>query len=51
MIGDKKGLTAQYSDYVRLLSRELGIRPSEELIRFLRFARERARRREMKYVR
>jgi two-component SAPR family response regulator len=34
MSGDKKGLTAQYSDYVRLLSRELGIRPSEELTRF-----------------
>ncbi|MBB6673768.1 response regulator [Cohnella nanjingensis] len=30
--GDKKGLTALYTDYVRLLSRELGIRPSEELI-------------------
>jgi two-component SAPR family response regulator len=33
MTGDKKGLTALYTDYVRLLSRELGIRPSEELIR------------------
>lgn len=32
MTGDKKGLTALYTDYVRLLSRELGIRPSEELI-------------------
>ncbi|WP_158606402.1 response regulator [Paenibacillus ginsengarvi] len=31
--GDKKGLTALYTDYVRLLSRELGIRPSEDLIR------------------
>ncbi|MCC3372459.1 response regulator [Cohnella sp. REN36] len=31
--GDKKGLTALYTDYVRLLSRELGIRPSDELIR------------------
>jgi two-component SAPR family response regulator len=30
--GDKKGLTALYTDYVRLLSRELGIRPSQELI-------------------
>ncbi|WP_409345392.1 response regulator [Paenibacillus sp. MBLB4367] len=30
--GDKKGLTALYTDYVRLLSRELGIRPSDELI-------------------
>ncbi|MDQ0877714.1 DNA-binding SARP family transcriptional activator [Paenibacillus sp. V4I3] len=30
--GDKKGLTALYTDYVRLLSRELGIRPSEEMI-------------------
>ncbi|UKS27392.1 response regulator [Paenibacillus sp. HWE-109] len=32
MTGDKKGLTALYTDYVRLLSRELGIRPSEDLI-------------------
>ncbi|WP_173188644.1 AfsR/SARP family transcriptional regulator [Paenibacillus alginolyticus] len=32
MTGDKKGLTALYTDYVRLLSRELGIRPSEGLI-------------------
>ncbi|MEC0227931.1 response regulator [Paenibacillus alba] len=32
LTGDKKGLTALYTDYVRLLSRELGIRPSEELI-------------------
>jgi two-component SAPR family response regulator len=32
LIGDKKGLTALYTDYVRLLNRELGIRPSEELI-------------------
>ncbi|MCR8632703.1 response regulator [Paenibacillus radicis (ex Xue et al. 2023)] len=32
MTGDKKGLTALYTNYVRLLSRELGIRPSEELI-------------------
>jgi two-component SAPR family response regulator len=30
--GDKKGLTALYTGYTRLLSRELGIRPSEELI-------------------
>lgn len=30
--GDKKGLTAIYTDYVRLLSRELGIRPSKEII-------------------
>lgn len=30
--GDKKGLTAQYTDYVRLLRRELGIRPSNELL-------------------
>ncbi|WP_240344078.1 response regulator [Paenibacillus sp. SYP-B3998] len=32
MTGDKKGLTALYTDYVRLLSRELGIRPSEDLV-------------------
>ncbi|MEK8130303.1 response regulator [Paenibacillus filicis] len=32
MNGDKKGLTALYTGYVRLLGRELGIRPSEELI-------------------
>ncbi|MNI13075.1 Sensory transduction protein LytR [compost metagenome] len=31
MTGDKKGLTAIYTDYVRLLNRELGIRPSKEL--------------------
>ncbi|WP_256757812.1 response regulator [Cohnella sp. WQ 127256] len=30
--GNKKALTAQYTDYVKLLSRELGIRPSKELI-------------------
>ncbi|QMV42692.1 response regulator [Cohnella cholangitidis] len=30
--GNKKGLTAQYTDYVKLLSRELGIRPSKELL-------------------
>jgi len=30
--GDKKGLTALYTDYVRLLNWELGIRPSEELV-------------------
>lgn len=30
--GDKKGLTAQYTDYVKLLKRELGIRPSKELL-------------------
>ncbi|MDQ0897695.1 two-component SAPR family response regulator [Paenibacillus sp. V4I7] len=29
--GDKKGLTVLYTGYARLLSRELGIRPSEEL--------------------
>ncbi|MFC3749607.1 response regulator [Paenibacillus sp. GCM10012306] len=32
MTGDKKGLNALYTDYVRLLTRELGIRPSQELI-------------------
>jgi two-component SAPR family response regulator len=32
MTGDKKGLNALYTDYVRLLNRELGIRPSTELI-------------------
>jgi two-component SAPR family response regulator len=32
MTGDKKGLNALYTDYVRLLTRELGIRPSHELI-------------------
>ncbi|MZQ80990.1 response regulator [Paenibacillus sp. 5J-6] len=31
MNGDKKGLTVLYTDYVRLLHQELGIRPSEEL--------------------
>ncbi|NBD25664.1 response regulator [Paenibacillus glycinis] len=30
---DKKGLAVLYADYVRLLGRELGIRPSEELKR------------------
>lgn len=30
--GNKKGLTAQYTDYVKLLNRELGIRPSKELL-------------------
>jgi two-component SAPR family response regulator len=30
--GNKKGLTAQYTDYVKLLHRELGIRPSKELL-------------------
>ncbi|CAN7747698.1 response regulator [Paenibacillus sp. LjRoot56] len=30
--GDRKGLTALYTGYARLLSLELGIRPSEELI-------------------
>ncbi|MFC5700743.1 response regulator [Cohnella faecalis] len=30
--GDKKGLTAIYTDYVKLLNRELGIRPSQELL-------------------
>lgn len=29
---DKKGLTAQYTDYVKLLNRELGIKPSKELL-------------------
>jgi len=32
MSGDKLGLAEQYYDFVRLLSRELGIRPSEEFI-------------------
>ncbi|MGO4546763.1 response regulator [Paenibacillus sp. 2TAB23] len=31
-IGDKKALTAQYTDYVKLLKRELGIRPSKDLL-------------------
>ncbi len=31
-IGDSNGISALYADYVRLLDRELGIRPSEELI-------------------
>lgn len=31
---DKKALTAQYTDYVRLLGRELGIKPSRELVLF-----------------
>ncbi|WP_138756228.1 response regulator [Paenibacillus sinopodophylli] len=30
--GEKKRLTAQYTDYVRLLKRELGIRPPQELL-------------------
>ncbi|WP_239616359.1 response regulator [Cohnella mopanensis] len=30
--GNKKALNAQYTDYVKLLSRELGIRPSKELL-------------------
>lgn len=30
--GDKKALTAQYTDYVKLLKRELGIRPSKDLL-------------------
>ncbi|WP_183192251.1 response regulator [Brevibacillus fluminis] len=34
MTGDKKGLKALYTHYVQLLNRELGIRPSEELIYF-----------------
>lgn len=33
MAGDKKGLAALYADYVRLLSRELSIGPSEEIVR------------------
>mgnify|MGYP001247243901 CR=1 FL=1 len=32
-MGDKKGLTMIYTDYVRLLNRELGIRPSDDLVR------------------
>lgn len=32
LAGDKKGLNAVYTDYVRLLSRELGIKPSGDLI-------------------
>lgn len=31
---DKKALTAQYTDYVRLLGRELGMRPAQELVLF-----------------
>ncbi|MFC5530668.1 response regulator [Cohnella yongneupensis] len=31
---DKKTLTAKYTDYVRLLGRELGIKPSQELVLF-----------------
>ncbi|MBO9606934.1 MAG: response regulator [Paenibacillaceae bacterium] len=31
---DKKALTAQYADYARLLGRELGIRPEQELALF-----------------
>ncbi|NQX62737.1 response regulator [Paenibacillus qinlingensis] len=31
MMGDKKGLNALYTNYVRLLNQELGIRPSKEL--------------------
>ncbi|OAS19000.1 response regulator [Paenibacillus oryzisoli] len=31
MTGDKKSLNALYTNYVRLLNQELGIRPSEEL--------------------
>ncbi|MFC5469039.1 response regulator [Cohnella suwonensis] len=30
--GDKKGLTVQYTEFVKLLGRELGIRPSKELL-------------------
>ncbi|RED58586.1 response regulator [Cohnella lupini] len=30
--GNKKGLTSQYTDYVKLLNKELGIRPSKELL-------------------
>ncbi|CAI6081722.1 response regulator [Cohnella sp. JJ-181] len=30
--GNKKALTAQYTDYVKLLNRELGIRPSKDLL-------------------
>ncbi|THF83226.1 response regulator [Cohnella fermenti] len=29
---DRKGLTAQYTDYVKLLARELGIKPSKDLL-------------------
>jgi len=32
LAGNKKALTAQYTDYVKLLGRELGIRPSKELL-------------------
>ncbi|MHA7964996.1 response regulator [Paenibacillus sp. CAU 1782] len=31
--GDRKGLTALYNDYARLMDRELGIQPSDELKR------------------
>ncbi len=31
-IGDKNGLNALYADYVRLLDRELGIRPPDDLV-------------------
>jgi len=31
--GDKKGLTARYTDYVKLLGKELGIRPPAELVK------------------
>lgn len=31
---DKKALTARYTDYVRLLGRELGMKPSQELVLF-----------------
>lgn len=32
LAGDKKRLTTQYTDYVKQLNRELGIRPSKELL-------------------
>ncbi len=32
LAGNKKALTAQYTEYVKLLGRELGIRPSKELL-------------------
>lgn len=32
MEGDKKGLTSHYTDYVKILGKELGIKPSKELL-------------------
>ncbi|MBJ6359741.1 response regulator [Paenibacillus sp. GCM10012307] len=34
LAADKKALTAQYTRYVRLLSKELGIKPSQELVTY-----------------